>query len=138
MKMNRHDIENLIDHAKNTLINSVDEEGYPACRALLAVRKRIDLKIFYFSTNTSTNKVQHFKSNPKSSLYFFDSAQFVGCLLKGEMEVLNDSASRELVWRAGDQAYYPLGIEDPDMSVLKFTARAIRTYSQFNSMDLLP
>ncbi len=44
-------------------------------------------------------------------------------MLKGTMEVLQDGASKEMIWRQGDDIYYPRGVADPDYCVLKFTAQ---------------
>jgi general stress protein 26 len=54
-------------------------------------------------------------------------------MLKGTMEVLHDSKSKEMIWRVGDEMYYPAGVTDPDYSVLKFTAQNARFYSNFKS-----
>ena len=54
-------------------------------------------------------------------------------MLKGTMEVLHDSASKEMIWRQGDDMYYPKGVTDPDYCVLKFIAQNGRYYSNFKS-----
>ena len=58
-------------------------------------------------------------------------------MLKGTMEVLTDSKSKEEIWREGDEIYYPLGVTDSDYCVLKFTAQSGRYYSNFRSEDFL-
>ena len=52
------------------------------------------------------------------------------------MEVLEDAASRRLIWREGDTEYYPQGVDDPDYSVLRFTAVEGRYYSNFHSENI--
>ena len=54
-------------------------------------------------------------------------------MLKGTMEVLEDSESKEMIWREGDTMYYPKGVTDPDYCVLRFTAAEGRYYSNFKS-----
>lgn len=49
------------------------------------------------------------------------------------MEVLMDEKSKALIWREGDELYYPLGVSDPDYCVLKFTALDGRYYHQLKS-----
>ena len=44
-------------------------------------------------------------------------------MLVGEIEVLQDAEVRQRLWHSGDERYYPLGVTDPDYSVLHFTAR---------------
>lgn len=126
-------IGNLIDKAKVSFIGSVDEEGFPTQKAMLPPRKREGLTHIYFTTNTSSMRVSQYRKNPKACVYFYDQRFFRGVMLKGRMEVLEDSASKEMIWREGDTMYYPLGVTDPDYCVLKFTADNGRYYSNFKS-----
>ena len=64
-----------------------------------------------------------------------DRRFFRGVMLKGTMEVLEDSWAKELIWQDGDTTYYPLGVTDPDYCVLRFTADAGRYYQNFGSED---
>lgn len=126
-------VGNLIDKQKTAFISSIDDEGYPNTKAMLAPRKREGIKIFWFTTNTSSNKVKQYKENPKASIYFCDKRFFRGVMLKGVIEVLEDMPSKEMIWQEGDTMYYPKGVTDPDYCVLKFTAIGGRYYSNFKS-----
>lgn len=126
-------IGNLIDHQKEALIASVDENGFPNAKAMLPPRLRQGIKTFYFTTNTSSMRVRQYRQNPKACIYFCDKRYFRGVMLIGTMEVLEDAASKELIWQEGDTLYYPLGVTDPDYCVLRFTAHSGRYYSKFKS-----
>lgn len=126
-------IENLIDEQSTAFVGSIDGEGFPQIKAVLAPRVREGVKQFYFTTNTSSMRVRQFRENPKASVYFCDQARFIGVMFKGTMEVLEDEASKQLIWREGDTLYYPLGVTDPDYCVLKFTGETGRYYSSFKS-----
>jgi general stress protein 26 len=126
-------IGNIIDKAKVSLIGSVDEAGFPNAKAMLPPRKREGLKHIYFTTNTSSMRVKQYNNNPKACVYFFDSRFFKGVMLKGTIEVLHDNESKEMIWKKGDEMYYPQGVTDPDYCVLKFTAQQGRYYSDFKS-----
>lgn len=126
-------IGNLIDRQGVSYISSVDEEGFPNTKAMLPPRKREGIKNIYFSTNTSSMRVGQYRENPKACVYFCDKRFFRGVMLKGTMEVLEDSDSKEMIWQHGDTLYYPLGVTDPDYCVLKFTAQTGRYYSDFKS-----
>lgn len=128
-------IGNMIDKQSVVYISSVDESGYPCTRAMLGVRERDGIKTMYFSTNASSMKVAQYKANPKSCIYICDKRFFRGCLLKGDVEVLTDSASKQRLWRDGDTQYYPQGVTDPDYCVLRFTIHSGRYYSNFKSED---
>lgn len=126
-------IDKLIDKQGVAFIGSIDSEGFPNIKAMLAPRKRIGFKEFYLTTNTSSMRVQQYKENPKASIYFCDRRFFRGVMLKGTMEVLEDAASKEMIWREGDTMYYPTGVTDPDYCVLEFVAEQGRYYSNFAS-----
>lgn len=128
-------IGNLIDKQKTAFIASVDEDGFPNMKAMLAPRKKEGIKVFYFTTNTSSRRVSQYRANPKASLYFCDKRFFRGVQLIGTMEVLEDAESKEKIWQTGDTLYYPLGVTDPDYCVLKFTADKGRYYCNFKSED---
>lgn len=129
-------IGKLIDSQKISFISSVDEQGYPNMKAMLSPRKRIGLKSFYFTTNTSSQRVAQYRACPKASIYFY-KRWFIyrGVMLTGTMEVLEDKEAKELIWQNGDIKYYPLGVTDPDYCVLKFTAEKGRYYCKYNSED---
>lgn len=123
----------LIDKQGVAFIGSVDGEGYPNMKAMLPPRVREGIRVYYFTTNTSSMRVAQYRVNPKGCVYFCDRRFFRGVMFKGGFEVLEDAASKELVWRDGDTQYYPLGVTDPDYCVLRFTAAAGRYYSNFSS-----
>ena len=124
-------IAKMADSLPVAFISSVDEEGFPCTKAMLAPRKREGVKTFYFTTNTFSLRVAHYKANHKASIYFCDAEGFKGMMLRGTMEVLTDAKSKEMIWRDGDTQYYPGGVTDPNYCVLKFTATDGRFYSDF-------
>ena len=126
-------IGNIIDKASVSTISSVDEMGFPNTKAMLPPRKREGIKHLYFTTNTSSMRVKQYTDNPKACVYFFEKRFFRGVMLKGTMKVLQDPETKEMIWREGDDKYYPKGVTDPDYCVLKFTAENGRYYSNFKS-----
>lgn len=126
-------VGNLIDKTTVSIISSVDEAGFPNTKAMLPPRKREGIKCLYFTTNTSSMRVKQYNGNPKACVYFYDKRFFKGIMLKGTMEVLQDKKSKKMIWRDGDEMYYPKGVTDPDYCVLKFTAINGRYYSNFKS-----
>lgn len=126
-------IERLIDTRATAFVASVDERGFPCMKAMLAPRRREGLRVFWFTTNTRSMRVAHFRRDARASIYFCDEERFRGVMLRGEMETLTDAASRRLIWREGDTEYYPLGVDDPDYCVLRFTAYEGRIYADYHS-----
>lgn len=135
MKDPEQTIGKLVDKSGTAFISYVDADGFPVTKAMLKPRERQGIKVFYFSTNTSSNKVRFFRENPKASIYFMDKRFFRGISLIGTVEVLESREAKERIWQTGDRMYYKGGVTDPDYCVLKFTASKGRYYSNFHSED---
>jgi general stress protein 26 len=112
----------LIEHSPIAMLGTVNEEGFPNIKAMLNM-EHDGLRQIWFSTNTSSKRVAQILKNPKTCVYFVDPDQFKGLMLVGTIEVLQDDESRRRLWREGFEKYYPLGVIDPDYSVLRFTAK---------------
>ncbi|MDR2634740.1 MAG: pyridoxamine 5'-phosphate oxidase family protein [Clostridiales bacterium] len=129
-------IGKLIDGIQVAFIASVDDGGFPNMKAMLAPRMREGIKVFWFTTNTSSMRVRQYRNNPKASVYFYDKKfMYHGIQLVGTMEVLEDAVSKEMIWESGDTLYYKQGVTDPDYCVLRFTAVKGRYYHAFKSED---
>lgn len=115
----------------------MDEEGFPTIKAMLRPRKREGIRTIYLHTNTSSMRVRQYRENNCACVYFCDARFFRGVMLRGTMEVLTDSASKEMLWQEGDTMYYKEGVTDPDYCVLRFTAHSGRFYSNFGSEDFI-
>ena len=97
----------LVELADAAIVGSIDENGFPNIKALLKPRKIEDnARSFYFTTNTSSMRVDQFRKNPKATLYFYSARYFRGIMLTGTMEVLEDEASKQKIWKDGDDLYY--------------------------------
>ena len=127
--MDKTRILQFIAEQKTAFIASVNEQGYPVIRAMLAPRK-IDGNEIYFTTNTSSNKIKQYSANDKACIYFYKRGKFKyqGVAIIGEMQVCTDQNTKEKMWRFGDKLFYKKGVTDPDYCVLKFTAVNGRYY----------
>lgn len=124
----------FIKAQKTAFIASVDSDGFPNIKAMLAPRK-IENNCFYFTTNTSSLRVSQYLENEKASIYFYKRGRFSyeGIMLIGRMEVLTDEETKKEIWRTGDKMFYKKGVTDPDYCVLKFTAEKGRHYSDLKT-----
>ena len=135
MKTRAHMYE-FIEKQKTAFVASVDEDGFPNMKAMLAPRK-IEGDCFYFTTNTSSLRTQQYLKNPKASIYFYNRGRFryEGVMLVGAMEVLETPEIKEEIWQTGDLMFYRKGVTDPDYCVLKFTAIKGRHYCDLKNVS---
>lgn len=132
--MTKEKVFEFIKNQKTALLSSVDCEGYPNTKAMLAPRK-FDGNDMFFTTNTSSMRVGQFKDNPKSCVYFYQRGRFnyTGVMLIGKMQVLTGQEIKNEIWRFGDTMFYKGGKTDPDYCVLKFTAEKCRVYTNLKT-----
>lgn len=125
----------LVERSSNVVVGSIGDDGFPNMKMMFNARVREGLTTFYFTTNTSSLRTAQFLKRPQASLYFSDQRHFNGLMLLGTMEVLEDQEHKDLIWREGDERYYPLGPTDPDYCVYRFTALKGRFYASLGSID---
>lgn len=132
--MTQKEIFEFVDAQKTAFIGSVDEDGFPNIKAMLAPRER-DGVVLYFTTNTSSMRVAQYLNHPKASVYFYHRGRFryTGVMLKGTMNVLTDQETKERIWRTGDTMFYKKGMTDPDYCVLQFIATGGRYYQDLKT-----
>ncbi len=131
--MTKSGILDFISKQRTSLISSVDENGYPATRALIQP-VLIDGDDIYFATYTSSRKVAHYRNNPKACVYFYSKGQsFQGAEIKGEMQVLTDQATKSQFWKPFFTRFYKKGVTDPDYCILKFTGFEAQWFSNFKT-----
>jgi general stress protein 26 len=124
----------LIEKSQTCLLGTNGEDGFPRIKAMLNL-KHEGLKKIWFSTNTSSRRVRQLKKDHRACVYYLDEINFKGLLLVGTIEVLQDIDSRKMLWTAGAEVYYPLGVEDPDYTVLRFTAVRGNFYHGLKNLD---
>lgn len=132
----KKEIRALRENQKVAYVGSVNGEGFPQIKAMLVVAEHGDVKVQYFSTNTSSKRAAQFLKEPKASVYYCDEANFKGALFTGTIEVCTDHDTKAMIWHEGDEMYYPKGIDDEDYCVFKFTAETVNYYHGLSNVTL--
>jgi len=127
----------LVERSGIALVGSKGEDGHPWIKAMLKMETE-DLKTVWFSTNTASKRVSQLRADPRACVYFVDFSDWMGLMLIGEVELLTDSESRKRLWRDGYEQYYQLGLEDPDYTVLRFSATSANYYHQLDNLSFAP
>jgi len=128
-------IGSLIDKQTVSYLSSVDENGYPNTKAMLAPVMREGIKTFYWHTNSPSMRIKQYRNNPKACIYFCDKRFFRGVMLKGSMEVIDDKEIKAQIWKDSFSMYYQGGVDGGDFIILRFTAESGRYYTNFHSED---
>jgi general stress protein 26 len=126
----------LVTNSNIVMVGSNADDGFPNIKAVFKADAE-GMNTIWISSNTSSKRVAQFKKDSRACLYFVNDKTFEGLRLTGEMEVLSDHESKERLWSDGCEIYYPLGVDDPDYSVLRFTAKCANYYNDLKTYDFL-
>ena len=129
----------VIKRSPFPVVTSIDPKGYPSARTMgLVENKSTPPKILYFSTNTSSQHVAHYRKNQKACVYFkrIRGWNFEGVCLCGTMEVLEDDKTKKDFWTPLSRLFYK-SCKDPDYCILLFTATKARYYQAQKSTDIV-
>jgi general stress protein 26 len=124
----------LMETSEAAYLSTVDGDGCPHIRAMLNLRNKrqypgladlfaahqADLLV-YFTTNTSSAKMEQLRANPAVAVYYCDPARFHGLMLGGTVEVTTNPQLKQDIWQDGWEEYYPSGPNDPDHTVLRLS-----------------
>lgn len=126
----------MVNRSQFALVGTIGEDSYPNIKAMIKAEQK-GLREIWFSTNTSSRRVTQIKLNDKTCVYFVDFETWEGLMLIGRTEIRRDKESRERLWEDGCEKYYPLGVDDPDYTVLRFVAEVGNYYHRRMNVSFL-
>lgn len=138
----------LMEESKVAILTTIDQENFPITRAMFNLRNKEQFPEFseffenqqnqftiYISTNTSSSKVAHLSKNPKMCVYFCDTEDFMGFMVGGSVEIVDDMEIKKKIWLDWWTRYYPEGVEDPDYTLLRLEPKNAKFYYKLNQVN---
>jgi len=83
-------------------INKIDEDG-----------------TMWFFTKASSGKVEEIEENKKVSIAITNESSNNYLMIHGAATMVNDKAKMKELWSSILKVWFPLGLEDPDMTLIK-------------------
>lgn len=120
----KEDAKRLVEAGSVVFLVTIGDDGQPDARAM-ATTGCEGIKTVWLLTGKCSAKYRELSRNPRCLLYATDpddTETYLELRLWGDMELLDDPASRALAWREEYLCYFPGGKDDPNLCVLKFTA----------------
>ena len=122
----------LLDVGWPAYLTTVDKNGYPQTRAMFNLRNKdrfpklipifeghCDDYMMLFGTNTSSPKLIDIRRRPAASVYYCIPEKSRGAMFGGDLQIIEEMELKREVWHDGWERYYPMGVEDPDYTVLR-------------------
>ena len=108
----------------------------PSCRIMEIQKVEDNLKIWFVS-HKSSPKMEQIDKNNSACIISFNNETFRDVRLSGTIEVFEDMEAKKYIWKEELAAYFQDGINDPELTVLKFIPERLE-YRDMKSGGLLP
>ncbi len=114
--------EKLLEKAKAVfLATNGSLGGHPNVRAMQVARAEGVVRI-WFATSLDSGKIIELVKDNKATIYGYSPRTNAEFRLWGNVTILDDLESRKHIWQDEFKAFFPGGVNDPDLRVLRFDA----------------
>ena len=134
--------KDVVERSKFAYLTTLKEDGVPETRAMLNLYNREQYPALknilpfppyeiYFTTNTSSEKMEQIEHNSKSCVYFVVESDWLGVMMNGEIKIVTDMGIKKAIWQDEWVKYCPgnNGYQNADYSILKLTAKYIKGWA---------
>ena len=133
---NNQDVEQLIEMVKGVrtcmlITNEKDAEnlsGRP-----MGINKIDDDGTIWFFTKASSYKVDEIEESKKVSIAITNESSNNYLMIHGTATLVNDKTKMKELWSAIMKAWFPLGLDDPDMTLIKVTPNEVNYWDSSSS-----
>jgi general stress protein 26 len=108
----------LIKDIKMAMLTTEAEDGLLHSRPMATQQTDFDGTLWFF-TSLSSGKVNELEWNPEVNLSYAQASDSKYVSVSGNGEIVRDRAKMEELWNDIYKAWFPLGLDDPDLCLLK-------------------
>lgn len=113
---------------------TTDDDGHLRARPMAASQSEFDGTLWFF-TRADAHKVEE-GANHQVGVSYSDSGQQNYVSLSGKAELVRDKATVKAHWAEYLRTWFPKGVEDPDIALLKVSVEAAEYWDAPNSKML--
>lgn len=130
-------------------LTTLNNKNIPETRAMMNLRnvslypnlvdffkRHNDNFLIYFTTNTSSSKVNQIRNNPNVCVYFSNPNEYKGCMLSGKIKIIADQSIKKSLWQDNWTMYYPGGVTDNDYTILELKPTSLKVYSKLKTFTV--
>ncbi len=110
-------LSGMIKHIQTAMLTTEDGPHLRA-RPMVAAQKDFTGEL-YFYTHASAHKVSEVGSHERVGVSYADSHHQLYVSLSGTAQVVSDKAEVTAHWAESMRTWFPKGIDDPDIAILK-------------------
>lgn len=108
----------LIKDIKFAMLTTVEEDGRLRSRPMATQQSEFDGNLWFF-TNANAPKVDEVQGHQKVNVSYAEPKDQKYVSISGTAELVRDRQKIEELWDPTYKAWFPKGLEDPDLALLK-------------------
>ena len=113
-------LKELIESIRIGLLTTVDMDGTLHARPVETLRCDIDGTLWFFTDHESP-KANELSHEARVSVGYCEPAKNVYAVVAGRARILRDKALAAQLWSFAQRAWYPKGVDDQHLSILRVT-----------------
>ena len=115
-------LSKLIHGIQIAMMTTTDTDGTLRSRPMATQTKEFDGDLWFFS-GKSSHKTAEIDADHRVNLSYADPSSSKYVSVSGTCRLVQDKAKAEQMWNPMYKAWFPKGLEDPDLCLLKVTCR---------------
>jgi general stress protein 26 len=108
----------LIKEVKMAMLTTIDEDGSLRSRPMATSKAKFDGYLWFF-TRGSSPKVEEIDKHVEVNLSYADPGSNTYVSVSGKAQTIHDKAKATELWNPILKAWFPDGLEDPDLALLR-------------------
>ena len=112
------ELAELLADLRIAMLTTIGADDALHCRPMAMQEATFDGDLWFF-TGQSTHKVEEVRARPRVALSYADAREQLFVSVSGHAEVLVDGARMRELWRPAYLAWFPRGLADADLALLK-------------------
>lgn len=113
------DVFEKIKSVKICMFATMDLDGTIKSRPMATVEVEKEEKYIYFFTNENSGKINEIANENHVNLSYVDHNKSLFVSVSGKASLLNDKDKIKQLWNPIYKAWFPKGIDDPNLALLK-------------------
>jgi general stress protein 26 len=117
-------LNELVKDIRIAMLTTIREDGMPHSRPMATQQMETDGDLWFF-TGWSTHKAREIEVLPLVNVAYADPNGNTYVSVSGRAQLLRDQAKAKELWNPFYRAWFPNGLEDPDLALLKVTVEHV-------------
>ncbi|MPR34281.1 pyridoxamine 5'-phosphate oxidase [Cytophagaceae bacterium SJW1-29] len=125
-------VQEIIDSIEVGMLTTMQDDGDHRSRPMQTQKLDAD-GCLWFLTSRSSHKTEELQKHPNVNVAYADTDAQSYVSVVGTASLVDDPAVKEELWSPIAKAWFPKGLEDPDLTVLKVKIREAEYWDSSSS-----